>query len=146
MKKHGVTLIVSLSACLLLVGCGGVVDQDSGQQHDKKENAIKDKKDGLLYTRIANEQLEVLISGCKKYHYNTGQHVSKLADFKSPPEGMSKKEWKGPYLGNITADPWGNEMIVEASEETVVVRSCGPNGLKGDSDDLTMKWSNSSGK
>ena len=146
MKIHGATLIVSVSACLLLVGCGGVVEQDSGQQNDQKETKIKDKKGGLLYTRIANEQLEVLISGCKKYHDNTGQLVSKLADFKSPPEGMSEKEWKGPYLGKIMPDPWGNAMIVEASGATVVVRSCGPNGLKGDSDDLTMEWSNSSGK
>lgn len=81
MKIHGVTLVVSVSACLLLVGCGGVVGQDLGQQNDKKETTIKDKKGGLLYTRIANEQLEFLISGCKKYHDNTGQHVSKLADF-----------------------------------------------------------------
>ena len=146
MKTHGFTLIVSVSACLLLMGCGGVVEQDSGQQNDKKENTIKEKKGGALYTRLANEQLKVLISGCKKYHYNTGQHVSKLADFKSPPEGMSEKEWKGPYLGKILADPWGNEMIVESNEETVLVLSCGPNGLKGDSDDLTLEWSNSSGK
>ncbi|MEC8554052.1 MAG: type II secretion system protein GspG [Planctomycetota bacterium] len=146
MKIHGFTLIVSVSACLLLVGCEGVVEQDSGQRNDKKENTDKEKKGGALYTRLANEQLKILISGCKKYHYNTGQHVSKLADFKSPPEGMSEKEWKGPYLGKILADPWGNEMIVESNEETVVVLSCGPNGLKGDSDDLTMEWSNSSGK
>ena len=146
MKIHGFTLIVSVSACLLLVGCEGVVEQDSGQRNDKKENTDKEKKGGALYTRLANEQLKILISGCKKYHYNTGQHVSKLADFKSPPEGMSEKEWKGPYLGKILADPWGNEMIVESNEETVVVLSCGPNGLKGNSDDLTMEWSNSSGK
>lgn len=59
---------------------------------------------------------------------------------------MSEKECKGPYLGKIMPDPWGNAMIVGASEATVVVRSCGPNGLKGEWDDLTMEWSNSSGK
>ena len=140
--------MVAASTCLLYVGCGGVVEQDSNQQHGEKENTIKQRKggDAVIYTRLANEQLKVLISGCKKYHYNTGRHVSKLADFKSPPKGMSDKEWKGPYLGKIIADPWGNEMIVESSEETVVVRSCGPNGVRGDSDDLTIKWSNSSGK
>ena len=148
MNVPRVNLVISISVCLLLMGCGYAVERDSDQQNDKKETTTNEKKGGgsLLYTRLANEQLKVLISGCKKYHYNTGRHVSKLADFKSPPEDMSKKEWKGPYLGNILADPWGNEMIVESSEETVVVRSCGPNGIKGDSDDLTMEWSNSSGK
>ena len=148
MNRYRFTLVVSVSACLLLAGCGGVVDQNSVQQNDKQENAVKEKKGGnaVIYTRLTNEQLKVLIRGCKKYHYNTGRHVSKLADFKSPPEGMSKKEWKGPYLGKIIPDPWGNEMIVESTGETVEVRSCGPNGVKGDADDLTMQWSNSSGK
>ena len=142
------TLVVSVSVCLLLEGCGGVAEQNSDQQNDKQEHASTEKKggDNVIYTRLANEQLKVLISGCKKYHYNTGRHVSKLADFKSPPEGMSKKEWKGPYLGKIMPDPWGNEMIVESTEETVEVRSCGPNGVKGDADDLTMQWSSSSGE
>ena len=148
MNRYRFTLVVSVSACLLLAGCGGVVDQNSVQQNDKQENAVKEKKGGnaVIYTRLTNEQLKVLIRGCKKYHYNTGRHVSKLADFKSPPKGMSKKEWKGPYLGKIIPDPWGNEMIVESTGGTVEVRSCGPNGVKGDADDLTMQWSNSSGK
>ena len=148
MNRYRFTLVVSVSACFLLVGCGGVVEQNSVQQNDKQENAVMEKKGGnaVIYTRLTNEQLKVLIRGCKKYHYNTGRHVSKLADFKSPPEGMSKKEWKGPYLGKIIPDPWGNEMIVESTGETVEVRSCGPNGVKGDADDLTMQWSNSSGK
>ncbi len=141
------TLAICSVLLMLVLGCGGA-DHDNDKQSGVTGNTKAAKKgdSAVIYIRLADEQLKSLITGCKKYHYNTGRHVSKLADFKSAPNGMSQKEWKGPYLGKINSDPWGNDLVVESSEEKVVVRSCGPNGVKGDSDDVTMEWSSSSKK
>jgi len=48
--------------------------------------------------------------------------------------GCWNNTWKGPYLNNVTTDPWGNAYFLnannfEVSGDAVWVYSAGPNGL-----------------
>ncbi len=136
MKPTRTFKLIFLAACLCITGCGGDPSPNSDEQAAEPASG----SNAVIYIRLTNETIKSLISGCKKYHYNTGQHVSNISDFKSPPSGMSKAEWKGPYLGNILPDAWNNEFSIESTPENVVVRSAGPNGIRGDADDITQEW------
>lgn len=48
--------------------------------------------------------------------------------------GCWPQRWKGPYLGTVAADPWGNAYLVNAAGfdvdgDSVWVYSAGPNGV-----------------
>ena len=51
----------------------------------------------------------------------------------------SEQNWRGPYLkkGEIPIDPWGHEFVYALKENGYEVRSPGPNGVVGDTDDVT---------
>ena len=51
----------------------------------------------------------------------------------------SEQNWRGPYLkkGEIPIDPWGHEFVYTLKDNGYEVRSAGPNGTSGDSDDIT---------
>ncbi len=49
--------------------------------------------------------------------------------------------WKGPYLPELAADPWGNPYTakVDAGRHKLIVRSGGPDGAPGTPDDITKE-------
>jgi general secretion pathway protein G len=50
-----------------------------------------------------------------------------------------EQNWHGPYLkkGEIPVDPWGHEFVYTLKDNGYEIRSAGPNGSAGDSDDIT---------
>ena len=51
----------------------------------------------------------------------------------------SEQNWHGPYLkkGEIPIDPWGHEFVYTLKDNGYEIRCYGPNGVGGDSDDIT---------
>ncbi len=51
----------------------------------------------------------------------------------------SEINWRGPYLRTDTlpVDPWGRQFNYSAKDNGFELRSAGPNGTMGDSDDVT---------
>jgi len=67
-------------------------------------------------------------------------------DIGSFPEGLdallhnpgSSPNWKGPYIKKQPKDPWGTTYIYKKkSSSEYEIKSAGPNGQEGDSDDIT---------
>jgi general secretion pathway protein G len=72
------------------------------------------------------------------FEMDTGSYPEKLEDLRANP-GLGEK-WKGPYLKKEAKDPWGNAYIYKKLSDTEYeLRSTGPNGQEGDSDDITNK-------
>jgi len=72
------------------------------------------------------------------FEMEIGHYPEKLDDLMTNP-GLGDK-WKGPYLKKSPKDPWGNAYVYKKVSDTEYeLRSSGPNGQEGDSDDVTNK-------
>lgn len=45
--------------------------------------------------------------------------------------------WRGPYLDKPAVDAWGKDIAYTPKDNSFELRSAGPNGVAGDTDDIT---------
>jgi type II secretory pathway pseudopilin PulG len=86
-------------------------------------------------TNTTNLVSNTLPSSCNIYPGGTPYAVTMCTQASS-----GQACWAGPYLSAIQPDPWGTAYKVTmptASTWSVVVDSAGPNGLFGDTDDIS---------
>ena len=128
-------------------------DKTKGEKADDKDkpNSFSEvvKKAKMDETKV---KLRMVMQASRSYLLNTGVPPKSIKDFFEKPEEMQAARWRGPYLEpegkkNIVTDAWGNEIWLEPvssdqKEQNVVgliAKSKGPNGKKGDEDDLSDK-------
>ena len=110
----------------------------------KKELRTPDPLPGFLgdrtKQRLALNELQELESACVVYKLAHQKFPAKLKSLFEVPDGMGKRQWKGPYAeGRLRADPWGKPYRYSANEKTnsVEIYSCGPDGEAGTRDDIS---------
>src|SRR3990172_2028037 len=64
--------------------------------------------------------------------YDTGSASSYDSHFSTDTNGCYAPNWKGPYMAQVTADPWGNTYVTNANNfaingQPVWIISAGPN-------------------
>lgn len=87
----------------------------------------------------ALSQISTLENACVSYKLQVGRFPSKLEDLYTQPSGLTKRQWRGPYLQEpVPADPWGNPYSygVDEANNRVFISSAGPDGQKGTADDV----------
>lgn len=127
-SKQGFTLLELLLVMAILVvlaGLGTVAYTKLGSSANVKacRLAIKEIKDT-----------------CIAYKLQNGMYPRSLQDLVTPPSGMNRAEWGGPYFqdAKLPVDPWKNQFVYSANEQQdrVFVSSNGPDGAKGTADDI----------
>lgn len=84
-------------------------------------------------------EITMLSDACTMYKLNVGRFPAKLDDLYSPPNGLSRTQWGGPYIKEpIKADPWQRPYKYGANDanDTVTITSAGPDGQEGSDDDV----------
>ena len=90
-------------------------------------------------TKAAFIEIQSLEDACTAYRLNVGTFPQKLDDLYTPPNGLSRTQWGGPFLEKaIKADPWQRAYTYAADEAQgkVIIRSAGPDGQAGTEDDV----------
>ena len=84
----------------------------------------------------AKASIENLSLALDMYEVDNGSYPSSLQSLITK---GSELNWKGPYLkkGEIPLDPWGKEFIYTLKDNGYEIKSYGPNGADGGSDDIT---------
>jgi len=89
--------------------------------------------------RSALVEIKTLKDACKMFRLNVGSFPTSLEDLSTPPSGLSRNQWGGPYLEEpINADPWSRPYTYGADElnDKVIITSNGPDGQAGTEDDV----------
>ena len=90
-------------------------------------------------TRLAHRKIKQLESACVTFKLVHGRFPKALLDLFEVPDGMTEREWRGPFMaGRLRADPWKNPYQYPADERnnSVKISSWGPDGRAGTSDDI----------
>ncbi|MFH0987700.1 MAG: type II secretion system protein GspG [Patescibacteria group bacterium] len=159
-KNRGFTLIEILVSIAILVILAGVILMAypimiEKAKVSKARAEIKDIYNAISMLEIdSNEWLGHKMPRIKECGINNNEICSdgclyNLSDCESgivcnPPAPNDYFNWKGPYLEEISQDPWGNEYFFDTDYDTedgcsVVVGSYGPNGIglnQYDEDDI----------
>ena len=81
------------------------------------------------------------------YEVDNGVFPKSLRDLIQQPAGA--KNWRGPYLGKLPVDPWGNAYIYcypgKHNLKFFDLQSAGPDGKEGTDDDIVNWEKNQSG-
>jgi prepilin-type N-terminal cleavage/methylation domain-containing protein len=149
-RKRGFSVVELLIVLAIVVGFAGiVVPIISHEALTAKQNEAMDDlnriasavnlyiRDTLLYPTGIN--------GATTYHYLYSEGEVPINNPMASGPGMSLDEflnsgdyggsdWQGPYLANISCDPWGNAYLVNTqgyfnSTERIFVISAGENGV-----------------
>ncbi|MCA9175554.1 MAG: type II secretion system major pseudopilin GspG [Planctomycetales bacterium] len=135
-RRAGFTLMEILLVLAILVILGGLVVYNfAGIQ----TNAYRD---------AAKNQIAVFKNALEMYRLHTGRYPtgqSGLNALVSAPSDLpNPKKWQGPYLQEgIPLDPWDNQYMYELQGSGYVIRSLGPDGVNGSTDDVTSDLNNS---
>lgn len=139
LNKHlarGFTLIELLLVLVILAILAGVVlPKFTGKSKQAKITAAQTQI-GSLKMALDNFEID---NGSYPKSGDLGSLVSAPANLAS---------WKGPYIENIPADPWGNAYIYEypgKHTSTYDLSSPGPDGRPGTDDDVTNWDTNTTG-
>lgn len=115
---------------------------EPGRSKDKKGG--KDVVSKWMDQRRSDEtkvKLKSVELACKMFMLNVGSNPKAVEDLYRLPEGVTQQQWKGPFLDikdpeSGIQDSWGNPIWIEKLGAKIVAKSAGPNGKKGDDDDL----------
>jgi type II secretion system protein G len=91
--------------------------------------------------RAAEAQVGLYKNAIQMYRLDTRQYPSDLKDLVTKPSDTAvANRWDGPYLDNITSDPWGNDFRLcspgKFNPDSFDVWSVGPDGQDGSADDI----------
>ena len=90
-------------------------------------------KEGNEKTAEAKAVLKYLRSAIDRYKADMGTYPEKLdALLKNP----GNNAWAGPYVMDLSDDPWGNPIHYEATKEKYTLKSFGADGKEGGGDDV----------
>lgn len=95
------------------------------------------QKNALM--KAAFIEIQSLEDACTAYRLNVGTFPQKLDDLYTPPNGLSRTQWGGPFIEKeIKADPWQRAYTYSRDEVQgkVTIRSAGPDGQAGTEDDV----------
>ncbi len=98
------------------------------QRDEHDESKEKNEKTGE-----AKAILKYLRSAIDRYKADMGTFPDSLqALLKNP----GNNAWAGPYVMDLSDDPWGNAIHYEATKEKYTLKSFGPDGKEGGGDDV----------
>lgn len=93
---------------------------------------------------VARTIVKNINAGCQAYKLDIGAWPENIEDLYELNDRTNKQNWKGPYLDPScdTNDPWGNDylLVVDKTNNKVVVSSMGPDGKKGTEDDISSDF------
>lgn len=87
-------------------------------------------------------QMKTLSQASKMYKLNVGRFPDAIEDLSRNPTGLTRTMWGGPYLERpLSNDPWGRPFIYLTDEKNdrVDIKSVGPDGVDGSSDDISTR-------
>ncbi len=100
--------------------------------------AVLNLKKGAL-RKAAQTEISTLSQACKMYKLQVNQFPTKLDDLFTPPSGLDRETWGGPYLDQpVNNDPWQRPYTYGRDEanDRVMISSAGPDGQAGTADDV----------
>ena len=94
------------------------------------QGTFNNAKIGLTQTKINDVKQAV-----NNYYVMTSEYPDSLKDLMNPPGGLS------PFIKDAPKDPWNKELFYKRSsgDPHFVVFSAGPDGVKGNKDDVYAK-------
>lgn len=102
--------------------------------------------------RTTAVEISAIETALKQYRLAMYQYPSSqdgLQALIQQPSGDQNGRWRGPYLepNNDLKDPWGNDYDVEypqvaGNQQTILIRSAGPDGAMNTDDDVTSQDQN----
>ena len=118
-------LMLVMAILIMLAGMG------IGAYMTIQQNALADS---------AEVRISSLESACEQFRLQTGRFPNALQDLAVQPSGMTKRQWRGPYIkdGQVPPDPWGNQYRYSKDEanDRVIIRSFGKDGQENTDDDI----------
>lgn len=126
-KRRGFTLVeILLVVTIIGILAALVIPKMTGRTDEaRKKSAFSDVNGGLK-------------SALGMYEVDTGRYPGTLNDLIQQPSDV--RGWKGPYLDNMPADPWGHPYVYvypgRKNTSGYDLYSMGPDGQDGTQDDI----------
>jgi general secretion pathway protein G len=126
-KRRGFTLVeILLVVTIIGILAALVIPKMTGRTDEaRRKSAFSDVNGGIK-------------SALGMYEVDTGRYPASLNDLITQPSDV--RGWKGPYLDNMPADPWGHPYVyVYPGRKNTAgydLYSVGPDGQDGNQDDI----------
>ena len=93
------------------------------------------------YQRSARIQVNAVETAIDNFYFALKRYPENLEELRVEPGDLQEaKQWDGPYMKQILADPWGNDYQYQFrgahNSDSYDFWSYGPNGVNGDDDDI----------
>jgi prepilin-type N-terminal cleavage/methylation domain-containing protein len=146
--RHGFTLIEMVVVIAIVIALAGILVPIVTNEIDDAKRATAQAALNRISTAVSQYTKDTTFpptgpDGAKTFHFLAGQGtLPEENKFDSGPQGRLEdflaknasgtKVWKGPYLQDVEADPWGRCFLVNVhgflnGKERVWVLSAGPN-------------------
>ena len=99
----------------------------------KERNDADEGKEGKEKVKEAKVTLQYIRAAVERFKMDMGTYPPTLdALLKNP----GNNAWAGPYVVDLSEDPWGNAFHYEVKAEKYTLKSFGPDGKEGGGDDV----------
>jgi general secretion pathway protein G len=87
---------------------------------------------------LAAENMQTLAIALEMFRHDCGRYPATEETLRALMEDPGVPGWRGPYIYNLTRDPWRKPFVYSARMENVSLNSSGPDRTLGTADDIQM--------
>lgn len=87
-------------------------------------------------TAVAREELRILKTALDDFKRDCGRYPATEEGMESLVHNPGTFLWNGPYLTILKPDPWKHRYGYACRDESILIRSAGPDGIEDTADDL----------
>lgn len=121
--QDGFTLI-ELMVVILIIGLLATIVVQNLRSATDKAKRVK-----------AQADISQIKSALDRYYLDAGSYPSSdqglSALIAAPTGGNDPKDWGGPYIERIPADPWGHPYVYQSDGNEYLLKSYGADGVEG---------------